>query len=614
MSSKFNQEDKFNNKLKTSFTQEWLKFYGTVVADYFFDIECDDNDNLFVAGRWGNYYAYLAKLDTNGNMDWNWTWDGGEISDGWGVAIDETNDFVYLAGNYGPYSGDKNVTVVKLDYFGNKIWSITWDKGGIEIARDVALDNDGNIFVVGSIDDTQAFLVKFNESDGSELWNITWKGGTTSYDSACANGIDISPSGDIYVIGTHEYDYSSPYGSIYLQIFYIIKFNSTADKQWERTYSFMGSNLTGGWDIIYGTDDYVYAVGSFNRDIQLSKLTPDNTEIYHIRYDFNNPDDGIGLALDSENNIYITGGTYNSSSKSWAAIMLKCSNSGTLLNNLTIDYAGEDRGYGVAVDSNDNAYFCGIVTFSGDQKQFILKMSPPIEPPGPFSLVSDAQTPIDEDGMFTLSWDDSSNVDTYTIYKSNKYISEINDTLDVIAEDVQDTSYPIQETQNDTYYYIVVAFNDDGNESSNCISVEVEIPYGKDDHPLSFELTTDAELPIDSDGNFNLTWTRSLNANNYSLYKSVDFITEINENVEFLNIFSDNGSSEIELTENGIYYFIVVAFNDNGNTSSNCISIEVLISQDNPPGYNIVGFGSFFLVITLISILGINIFLKRKIV
>jgi hypothetical protein len=477
------QNETKRRSLQSSLVEEWTKFYGTPASDYAFDIECDEHDNLFMAGRWGNYYAYLTKLNTDGQEDWNWTWSGGEYSDGWGTTIDEENNYVYLAGYYGSFQGPHNVCVVKLDYSGNEVWTTTWDQGRSERVKDIALDSNGDLYVVGS-SGSRAFLTKFDKHDGSELWNITWNPSQQYYSySTSATGVDVSLEGDIYVTGKQSYEFSYSGYTFSGEKFFIRKYNSTRDKQWERAYSGSDNSLTEGWDVEVHTDGYIYAVGGDDRDIGLAKLTPDNTQVYYQIYDVSVTDVGEGLALDSNNNIFITAGTYNDSTGDWEARMLKCSNSGTLLYNRSLNFAGEDRGYSVTVDSRDNAYFCGHATLSGNQKQFLMKVGDAANLPGSFSLDSDADLPVETNGAYNLTWTASTNADNYSIYESCSEIVEINESVDLIAEGLQDTSYPVIKTDNGTYYYRAVAFNEEGNYTSNCISVEVEIPPTSSETP-----------------------------------------------------------------------------------------------------------------------------------
>ncbi len=102
----------------------------------------------------------------------------------------------------------------------------------------------------------------------------------------------------------------------------------------------------------------------------------------------------------------------------------------------------------------------------------------------------------------------------------------INNSLTILTDQVATSPYPIIETSG-LYYYIVVAYNETGHTLSNCISVNVQI------HPGPFTLSTDAGNP-DSDGTFNLIWSDSAGAVNYSIYFYDNYITKINNSLILL--------------------------------------------------------------------------------
>ena len=93
-----------------------------------------------------------------------------------------------------------------------------------------------------------------------------------------------------------------------------------------------------------------------------------------------------------------------------------------------------------------------------------------------FTLSSNADTP-DIDGKFNLTWSLSTGADNYSIYEYNSTISEYHSDLTLIDEGVVVLEYEIIGRKSEIYYYMVIAFNETGNTTSNCISVTVEILY-----------------------------------------------------------------------------------------------------------------------------------------
>jgi surface protein len=97
--------------------------------------------------------------------------------------------------------------------------------------------------------------------------------------------------------------------------------------------------------------------------------------------------------------------------------------------------------------------------------------------------------------------------------------------------------------------------------------------------PGEFTLFSNAGTP-DIDGRFNLTWTPSSRASNYSVYQNSSYITQVNENLSLLTAEITNLTHMLTGYNEGTYYFIIVANNDFDYTLSNCLTVVVRL----PPG------------------------------
>ncbi len=197
--------------------------------------------------------------------------------------------------------------------------------------------------------------------------------------------------------------------------------------------------------------------------------------------------------------------------------------------------------------------------------------------PGNFTLTSDAGNP-DTDGSFNLTWTDSEGVDNYSIFTYNHFITEINESVTILANQTATSPFPITGLSSGNYYFVVIAYNATGETISNNVNVTVKIPPGQ------FTLSSDAYTPFDTDGAFNLTWTESTVADNYSVYQYSRYITVINDSLIPLEIATSNTSFQITYLPSGTYYFIVMANNSYGYNLSNCINITIQI-YDELSGY-----------------------------
>jgi len=596
----------------SSTSLEWNKTWGTLAADYSFDLDTDSQDNVYMAGRWGGGNNYLIKFNSTGDEQWSKIWGSYPYSDAWGVGVDKNTDDVYLAGYFGPWGGPYNISLVKYNSDGIEQWNATWGGDEDDLAYDVAVDSQGYVYLIGYTKslrtgtyDADLLLIKYNNS-GQEEWYRTFKGINLGEVEAYGYGLALDPSGNIYVTGrTHFYYYSMSYD--YLAV---LKYNSSGDRQWYKTY---GADAEGRRCAV-DSEGYLYVTGkskvSSTTYACLLKYDSDgNSQFSPITWQNGNLNTGFGIATDSHNYVYIHGNNYNGD---WSSFTLKYSNTGTLIWTDYFNTSADEDGRGVSVDSDDHVYCCGYTDSVGNQDFYLIKYT---NTPGPFNLSSDAETPKDINGQFNLNWNSSTDAINYTVYQSNQTITEINENVTLIAEGLTETSYPISLSQNGTTYYIIYAFNIYGNLSSNCISVEVEIAITP---PEAFELFSNAENP-DKDGNFNLHWDISNYAENYSLYWDDALITNVND-ANLIVAGNINRTYDIFGKPDGKYYFIVMAFNVRGNQTSNCLEIIVQLDSNGgnqDTGFNIVEFLLSPIGLTIIgalgagSILGITI-IKRK--
>ncbi len=191
-----------------------------------------------------------------------------------------------------------------------------------------------------------------------------------------------------------------------------------------------------------------------------------------------------------------------------------------------------------------------------------------------FILSSDAGDP-DIDGIFNLTWTNPIAANNFSVYYYNKYITAIHENITILADQNGTSPHLISGLSSGAYYFIVVGYNNSGSTLSNCLTINVHFPT---DPPNNFTLSTDARDP-DIDGNFNLIWTISYGADNYTIYFHDKYISEINENVSKIDEGITTLSFSRSILENGIYFYLVISYNKNGMTSSNCIIIEVQLKK-----------------------------------
>jgi len=256
-------------------------------------------------------------------------------------------------------------------------------------------------------------------------------------------------------------------------------------------------------------------------------------------------------------------------------------------NSLLINWSKLSLQNGVSFDGGNSRYS----EEAQDARQYLITnfgwtISDGGITPGTFTLSSDADDP-DTDSSFSLNWTNSPEALNYSLYRHSSYISEINESLTLLATNLTNLSFILTDHPNGQYFFVIESHNHYGDTSSNCIRVTIDADYPP---PGNFTLSTNAGSP-NADGSFTLTWTSSDGVDNYSLYRHSSFISEINDTVILIANEITDLAYKLEGYEDGVYYFIIVAHNNYGDTSSNCVKVVV---GDHPsetpsaiPGYNV---------------------------
>lgn len=115
----------------------------------------------------GNDDIFLAEFNQDGSIAWLVT-AGSTLADDRpsDMVVDEENEFIYIAGSVGEGANFEQQTVTyefrsaflaKYDFSGNLIWVITPGELGGEDIFAMDIDSDGNIYVVGQIEDEATF-------------------------------------------------------------------------------------------------------------------------------------------------------------------------------------------------------------------------------------------------------------------------------------------------------------------------------------------------------------------------------------------------------------------------------------------------------------------------
>jgi len=363
--------DAFLVKFDSNGVRQWGTYYGGSDNDYGFDCATDNQNNIYISGMtmstnaiatigahqvtfegWED--AILVKFDSNGVRQWGTYYGGSNQDIGNGCAIDSQNN-IYIVG----YTASSNsiattgahqvikgynldAFLVKFDSNGVRQWGTYYGGSSLDAGAGCAIDNQNSIYIVGATQssnaiattgahqvtkgwNTDAFLVKF-DSNGVRQWGTYYGGSDDDHGYDCAtdnqNNIYIigrsSSTNAIATTGAHQVTYVLN-GDAFL-----IKFNFNGVRQWGTYYG--GSGIEYGFGCATDSQNNIYITGWSNStnaiattgahqetyggggvDVFLVKFDSNGVRQWGTYYGGSSTDYGNGCAIDSQNNIYITG-------------------------------------------------------------------------------------------------------------------------------------------------------------------------------------------------------------------------------------------------------------------------------------------------------------------
>lgn len=239
-------------------------------------------------------------------LQWASIYSGGNFSQDEGYAVTTDNNLnVYVTGTSRRYNDNYNYITIKYNSNGDTIWTRRYNKcypglGCVNYGVTIDLDNTGSVYVGGA-----SSLIKYN-GNGNLLWVI---------DSLGSVKLTINNNQYIYVAGgATNFNTSTVYCKTY-------KFDLNGVLIWSRLYGSNASNSTSqSRDMAIDFQGNILITGQrynpnppFDYDFIIIKYNSNGDSLWTRRYDggFNKDDFGYGIAVDSFNNIFVTGKSYD---------------------------------------------------------------------------------------------------------------------------------------------------------------------------------------------------------------------------------------------------------------------------------------------------------------
>jgi|GEM_PF-6704829 len=382
--------------------QKWIswfdgsQYFGELSADMIHDMAYDVTGNLYLTGSVytsaQNSHVLTLKYKNDGILEWTAIYNQTQKDDPYGdagnsIALDDQGN-VYVAGFKSGENLDKDILLLKYSNDGTLLWDKHFSLfefnnlgfSGDDEAVKIKIDSNGDILLGGyanNKDDKTAFyshdfiLLKYNSS-GDLIWSRTYD---YAGDLDEIFDIAIDHNDNIYAIGQSNTS-SFKNGMI------VIKYASDGSQQWFSRDDSPGQAFSGFFVKTDDDDNAITAFGSSfpdstDLDIVVTKYNSSGTKLWSDRYDngrgtFNNTEFINDLAIDNQNDIIITGTTIQSGGTYNDYLTMKYSSSGSREWVRSFNGSGHvhDNAYSLAIDSDNNIFTAGVTGTSTQQNYY----------------------------------------------------------------------------------------------------------------------------------------------------------------------------------------------------------------------------------------------------
>jgi alpha-tubulin suppressor-like RCC1 family protein len=268
--------------------------------------------------------AWVAKYSSSGALEWT-KQIGTSTRDGaYSIAVDEAENFYLtgytngrLGGNGG--GGREDVWLQKYGRTGQLQWKQQIGAGGGDFSYDITVDSSGNVYITGKaygrlganrFGPNDAWLAKYNSS-GKLQWIRQF--GTKACDKS--SSITTDSRGNVYLTGVTSGELGDQeYGGYDA---WVAKYSPTGKRLWIRQFGTTLDDIA--FSITTDSRGDLYLTGATlgklggqqygDSDAWVAKYEPNGTLRWIRQLGTSESDISLGIATDSNDNLYLTGTT-----------------------------------------------------------------------------------------------------------------------------------------------------------------------------------------------------------------------------------------------------------------------------------------------------------------
>lgn len=432
-------------------------------------MEVDSDGYIHIAGYTATESGVSSivywKYDSGGNLVSGFPKIHGSGTDDYiGIGLDiDSNGCVYISGCLYPAdSANDDLILLKYDSEGNLVsgWPKTYNSSGVigDYGFLMTIDTNDNIYIAGGVDDagsnSQAALWKYDTDGNLASGYPKIYSGVGNYDIAV--GVAVDSDGNVYTGG-----YSENAAGNYDAALWKYDSGGNLVSGWPKTYDSSINDNDHSYGVALDSQNNVYlfgdtknAAGNYDNAIWKYDANGNLVSGYPKTYDgAESFDASLMGVVDSQDNVYSRGFSEDSEGNYDTAIW-GYDSSGNVLAGFPKTYGGEDSvdfGYGIIIDSYSNLFVTGsvtgITTFDMLLIKYITNPSTPSASPAGGSYSSSQQIGLSSTGDATIYYttDGTDPTSSSTVYSEPIALSD-NMTLKAIAYKSQLASTIMSET------------------------------------------------------------------------------------------------------------------------------------------------------------------------
>jgi uncharacterized delta-60 repeat protein len=278
----------------------WTQTYDGGGNESGWGIAVDPDDAILIAGEGSGTprRAYIGRYRADGTLLWHFEREGS----GFEIDVDAVGDLVVI----GRIASD--AWLAKYDADGELIWELTRPgPAGYAVGWDLAVDAVGDVIAIGSeeaVEGARSWLGKYTGDGTTPVWNVGQAGAGTGPNEGLGNA--MAPDGDIIAVGNMSVgdDFHA----------WVAKYGPQGQLKWTKGHTGHEGGTANAHHVAVDDEGNIAVVGwkrapNETFDAWVAKFSPDGDETWaHTQAgDADGNDRAWGVAVDSAGHVYAVG-------------------------------------------------------------------------------------------------------------------------------------------------------------------------------------------------------------------------------------------------------------------------------------------------------------------